>query len=64
MELPIRITSGRLTASQHQNLLMANPADQVISQKDTYEYDNTGQWVCRTNRGNPQEVERVQYIYK
>ena len=99
---------GRLTASQHQNLFMANPSDQVISQKDTYEYDkygyltqiayqrilgnnqktsgyltcmydkygnpidgnsyyeydNTGQWVCRTNRGNPQEVERVQYIYK
>ena len=99
---------GRLTASQHQNLLMANPADQVISQKDTYEYDkygyltqiayqrilgnnqktsgyltcmydkygnpidgnsyyeydNTGQWVCRINRGNPKEVERVQYIYK
>ena len=33
---------GRLTASQHQNLLMANPADQVISQKDTYEYDKYG----------------------
>lgn len=29
-----------------------------------YEYDNTGQWVCRTNRDHPKEVERIQYIYK
>lgn len=29
-----------------------------------YEYDNTGQWICRTNDNNPQEVERIQYIYK
>lgn len=99
---------GRLVASQHQNLLFANSPDQVISQKDAYEYDkygyltqivyqrimgnnqktsgcltclydkygnridgnsyyeydNTGQWICRTNRDNPKEVERIQYIYK
>ncbi|WP_175629188.1 RHS repeat protein [Bacteroides acidifaciens] len=99
---------GRLVASQHQNLLFANSPDQVISQKDAYEYDkygyltqivyqrimgnnqktsgcltclydkygnridgnsyyeydNTGQWIYRTNRDNPNEVERIQYIYK
>lgn len=99
---------GRLIASQHQNLLFANSSDQIISQKDAYEYDkygyltqivyqrimgnnqktsgcltclydkygnridgnsyyeydNTGQWICRTNRENPKEVERIQYIYK
>lgn len=99
---------GRLVASQHQNLLFDNSPDQVISQKDAYEYDkygyltqivyqrimgnnqktsgcltclydkygnridgnsyyeydNTGQWICRTNRDNPKEVERIQYIYK
>ncbi|MDE6821860.1 RHS repeat protein [Bacteroides acidifaciens] len=99
---------GRLVASQHQNLLFANSPDQVISQKDAYEYDkygyltqivyqrimgnnqktsgcltclydkygnridgnsyyeydNTGQWIYRTNRDNPKEVERIQYIYK
>lgn len=100
--------NGRLTASQQQNLIFANSPDQVISQKETfeynkygylskidyqrilgnnqktsgcltclydqygnridgksyYEYDNTGQWICRTNRDNPKEVERIQYIYK
>lgn len=99
---------GRLVASQHQNLLFANSPDQIISQKEAYEYDkygyltqivyqrimgnnqktsgcltclydkygnridgnsyyeydNTGQWICRTNRDNPQAVERIQYIYK
>jgi YD repeat-containing protein len=99
---------GRLIASQHQNLLFTNSSDQIISQKDAYEYDkygyltqivyqrimgnnqktsgcltclydkygnridgnsyyeydNTGQWICRTNRDNPKEVERIQYIYK
>lgn len=99
---------GRLIASQHQNLLFANSSDQIISQKDVYEYDkygyltqivyqrimgnnqktsgcltclydkygnridgnsyyeydNTGQWICRTNQDNPKEVERIQYIYK
>lgn len=29
-----------------------------------YEYDNTGQWICRTNKDNPKDVERIQYIYK
>lgn len=29
-----------------------------------YEYDNTGQWICRTNRDNPKKTERIQYIYK
>lgn len=99
---------GRKTASQHQNLIFVNTPDQVISQKNKYEYDkygylrqvnyeriagnnqktsgcltclydqygnpidgnsyyeydNTGQWVCRTSRDNPKEVERVQYVYK
>ena len=99
---------GRLIASQHQNLLFANSSDQIISQKDVYEYDkygyltqivyqrimgnnqktsgcltclydkygnridgnsyyeydNTGQWICRTNRDNPKDMERIQYIYK
>lgn len=99
---------GRLIASQHQNLLFANSSDQIISQKDAYEYDkygyltqivyqrilgnnqktsgcltclydkygnridgnsyyeydNTGQWVCRTSRDNPKDMERIQYIYK
>ncbi|WP_303006723.1 RHS repeat protein [Bacteroides congonensis] len=99
---------GRLIASQHQNLIFANSSDQIISQKDAYEYDkygyltqivyqrilgnnqktsgcltclydkygnridgnsyyeydNTGQWICRTSRDNPKEVERIQYIYK
>ena len=99
---------GRLISSQHQNLLFANSPDQVISQKEAYEYDkygylsqivyqrilgnnqktsgcltclydkygnridgnsyyeydNTGQWICRTNRAHPKEVERIQYIYK
>lgn len=99
---------GRKTASQHQNLIFVNKPDQIISQKNEYEYDkygylrqvnyekiagnnqktsgcltclydqygnpidgnsyyeydNTGQWVCRTSRDNPKEVERVQYVYK
>ena len=99
---------GRLISSQHQNLLFANSSDQIISQKDAYEYDkygyltqivyqrilgnnqktsgcltclydkygnqidsnsyyeydNTGQWICRTDREHPKEVERIQYIYK
>lgn len=99
---------GRLIASQHQNLLFANSSDQIISQKDAYEYDkygyltqivyqrilgnnqktsgcltclydkygnridgnsyyeydNTGQWICRTSRDNPKDMERIQYIYK
>ena len=29
-----------------------------------YEYDNTGQWICRTNYDNPNDTERIQYIYK
>lgn len=99
---------GRLIESQHQNLLFVNSPDQVLSQKELYEYDkygyltrivyqrisgnnqktsgyltciydeygnridgnsyyeydNTGQWICRTNRDNPKETERIQYIYK
>lgn len=99
---------GRLIASRHQNLLFDNSPEQIISQKDTYEYDkygyltqivyqrilgnnqktsgcltclydkygnridgdsyyeydNTGQWICRTKRDNPKETERIQYIYK
>lgn len=98
----------RLIESQHQNLLFVNSPDQVLSQKELYEYDkygyltrivyqrisgnnqktsgyltciydeygnridgnsyyeydNTGQWICRTNRDNPKETERIQYIYK
>ena len=50
-------TSGYLTCMYDK---YGNPIDG----NSYYEYDNTGQWVCRTNRGNPQEVERVQYIYK
>ena len=33
---------GRLISSQHQNLLFANSSDQIISQKDAYEYDKYG----------------------
>lgn len=99
---------GRLIASQHQNLLFANSSDQIISQKNTYEYDkygyltqiayqrilgnnqktsgcltclydkygnridgnsyyeydNTGQWVCRTDKDNPKDMEQIQHIYK
>lgn len=99
---------GRLMESQRQNLLFINSPNQMLSQKEVYqydkygyltriayqrisgnnqktagfltymydeygnridgnsyyEYDNTGQWICRTNDSNPQEVERIQYIYK
>lgn len=99
---------GRLTESQHQNLLFVNSPNQVLSQKELYEYDkygyltriayqrissnnqktagfmncmydeygnridgssyyeydNTGQWICRTNDNNPKEFERIQYIYR
>ena len=97
-----------MTESQHQNMLFVNSPNQLLSQKELYEYDkygyltrivyqrsfgnsqktsgcatcfydeygnridgdsyyeydNTGQWVCRTNHDNPQQVERIQYIYK
>ena len=33
---------GRLTESQHQNLLFANVPDQILSQKESYEYDKYG----------------------
>lgn len=99
---------GRLTESQHQNLLFANTPDQVLSKKEAYEYDkygyltridyqwisgnnqktsrrmtllydeygnpidgnsyyeydNTGQWIYRADRDNPEDTERVQFIYK
>ncbi|WP_148372909.1 RHS repeat protein [Bacteroides bouchesdurhonensis] len=29
-----------------------------------YEYDNTGQWICRTNYDNPNDTVRIQHIYK
>ena len=29
-----------------------------------YEYDNTEQWISRTSRDNPKEMERIQYLYK
>lgn len=35
-----------------------------IDGESYYEYDNTGQWICRTSQDNPQETERIQYIYK
>ncbi len=35
-----------------------------IDSNSYYEYDNTGQWTCRTNRDHPKDVERIQYIYK
>lgn len=50
-------TSGCLTCLYDQ---YGNPIDG----NSYYEYDNTGQWVCRTSRDNPKEVERVQYVYK
>lgn len=99
---------GRIVETQHQKLLFVNSPDQVLSQKESYqydkygylnkvvyqrisgnsqktsgfmtcmydeygnridgesyyEYDNTGQWICRTSHDNPQETERIQYIYK
>ena len=99
---------GRMTESQHQNMLFVNSPNQILSQKELYEYDkygyltrivyqrifgnsqktsgcltclydeygnridgdsyyeydNTGQWICRTSYDNPQQVERIQYIYK
>ena len=33
---------GRLTESQHQNLLFAKVPDQILSQKESYEYDKYG----------------------
>lgn len=36
----------------------------VIDSNSYYEYDDTGRWIRRTNRNNPEEVERVQCIYK
>jgi hypothetical protein len=35
-----------------------------IDSNSYYEYDNTGQWICRTDREHPKEAERIQYIYK
>lgn len=99
---------GRIVETQHQKLLFVNSPDQVLSQKESYqydkygylnkvvyqrisgnsqktsgfmtcmydeygnridgesyyEYDNTGQWIYRTSHDNPQETERIQYIYK
>ena len=99
---------GRMTESQHQNMLFVNSPNQILSQKELYEYDkygyltrivyqrifgnsqktsgcltclydeygnridgdsyyeydNTGQWICRTSYDHPQQVERIQYIYK
>lgn len=99
---------GALMESQHQNLLFVNSPNQVLSQKELYEYDkygyltrvsyqrisgnnqkttgiltclydeygnridgnsyyeydHTGQWICRTGFDNPKEIERMQYIYK
>lgn len=49
---------GRLIASQHQNLLFANSSDQIISQKDAYEYDKYGyltQIVYQRIMGNNQK---------
>ena len=100
--------NGRLVEVQRQNLTFVNSPNQLLSQKEVYEYDkygyltriayqrimgsnqktagymtcmydeygnridgssyyeydNTGQWICRSNDNNPQETERVQYIYK
>lgn len=50
-------TSGYLTCLYDE---YGNPIDG----DSYYEYDNTGQWICRTSRDNPKEVERVQCIYK
>lgn len=36
----------------------------VIDGNSYYEYDDTGRWICKTNRNNPAEVERIQYFYK
>lgn len=99
---------GVLMESQHQNLLFVNSPNQVLSQKELYEYDkygyltrisyqrisgnsqktigfltclydeygnridgnsyyeydHTGQWICRTGYNNPKEIERIQYIYR
>lgn len=100
--------NGRLVETQHQKMLFVNSPDQVLSQKESYqydkygylnkivyqrisgnsqktsgymtcmydeygnridgesyyEYDNTGQWICRTCQDNPKKTERIQYIYK
>lgn len=100
--------NGRLVETQHQKMLFVNSPDQVLSQKESYqydkygylnkivyqrisgnsqktsgymtcvydeygnridgesyyEYDNTGQWICRTSQDNPKKTERIQYIYK
>ena len=29
-----------------------------------YEYDNTGAWIARTNPQNPNDTEKITYIYK
>ena len=99
---------GRLTETQHQNLILINVPNQVVSQKEIYEYnkygyltrvtyqrtsgnnqktsgyltclydeygnqidgksyyeyDNTGQWICKTNQNNPKDMVQIQYIYK
>lgn len=99
---------GRLAETQHQNLLLINIPNQVVSQKEIYEYnkygyltrviyqrissnnqkasgyltclydeygnridgnsyyeyDNTGQWICRTSSNNPKDKVQIQYIYK
>lgn len=50
---------GRLISSQHQNLLFANSSDQIISQKDAYEYDKYGyltQIVYQRILGNNQKT--------
>lgn len=36
----------------------------VIDSSSYYEYDDTGRWIRKTNRNNPEEVERIQCIYK
>lgn len=36
----------------------------IIDSNSYYEYDDTGRWIRKTNRNNPEDVERVQCIYK
>ena len=35
---------GRMTESQHQNMLFVNSPNQILSQKELYEYDKYGKW--------------------
>lgn len=63
-----RIVCRRISGNNHKTTgcltCLYDEYGNRIDGNSYYEYDNTGQWIYRADRDNPEDTERIQYIYK